>query len=267
MQIPVSASLLSLWEQGRDATPTGKALLLLAALFPTIAVEQLVQWPLGMRDAYLLQLRRALFGAHMEGSASCPACGALLEFTLSTDMLLSAAGSNSSATLPVPTVGSELEPAALANPPRSLAVGGYELTFRLPSSQDMLALERSKEDQVSDAQAVESLLARCLLTAQRDAQPVGVAELPPEVREALSAAMARADTLAEIQLEFSCAACGHASAMLLDVASYVWQEIGSWATTLLQEIHALALAYGWREADILALSAWRRRYYLSLIYG
>ena len=35
----------------------------------------------------------------------------------------------------------------------------------------------------------------------------------------------------------------------------------------LRDVHTLASTYGWREADILALSPWRRQYYLALIAG
>ena len=53
--------------------------------------------------------------------------------------------------------------------------------------------------------------------------------------------------------------------MPLDVAAFFWTELNAWAVRLLREIHALASAYGWREADILALSPKRRDLYLELI--
>jgi hypothetical protein len=36
---------------------------------------------------------------------------------------------------------------------------------------------------------------------------------------------------------------------------------------MLVEVHKLASAYGWREADILAMSATRRSMYLNIING
>jgi hypothetical protein len=38
----------------------------------------------------------------------------------------------------------------------------------------------------------------------------------------------------------------------------------TWVRRLLREVHTLALAYGWREADILNMSARRRRFYLEM---
>jgi hypothetical protein len=51
----------------------------------------------------------------------------------------------------------------------------------------------------------------------------------------------------------------------LDIASYLWSEIHAWAGRMLRDVHALAAAYGWREADILAMSPWRRQAYLEMI--
>ena len=79
--------------------------------------------------------------------------------------------------------------------------------------------------------------------------------------------MAAADPQADVELALSCPACGHAWPAAFDIASFLWTEVDAWARVLLHEIHALASAYGWREADILALSPRRRRAYLELIGG
>jgi hypothetical protein len=65
-------------------------------------------------------------------------------------------------------------------------------------------------------------------------------------------------------LDFICPVCGHAGQTLFDIAGYLWEEIRTQAQRLLHEVHALARAYGWREGDILALSAARRRAYLEM---
>ena len=58
---------------------------------------------------------------------------------------------------------------------------------------------------------------------------------------------------------------GNRESVALDIASFVWSEIHAWAIRLLHDVHALALAYGWREVDILTMSPWRRQAYLELI--
>ena len=53
----------------------------------------------------------------------------------------------------------------------------------------------------------------------------------------------------------------------LEIAGFFWAELSTQARRLLGEVHTIASAYGWREAEILALSARRRHYYLELISG
>jgi len=47
---------------------------------------------------------------------------------------------------------------------------------------------------------------------------------------------------------------------------FFWAELAAEAKRLLREVDALARAYGWREADILALSSQRRHAYLELVW-
>jgi len=53
--------------------------------------------------------------------------------------------------------------------------------------------------------------------------------------------------------------------MTFDILTYLWSEIEDWAQRLLLEVHTLALAYGWSERDILAMSPRRRRLYLEMV--
>ena len=64
-----------------------------------------------------------------------------------------------------------------------------------------------------------------------------------------------------------CPECGHRWHATFDIVSFFWSEIDAWAYRTLHQVHRLASAYGWREADILAMSPWRRQFYLSLQNG
>ncbi len=68
-----------------------------------------------------------------------------------------------------------------------------------------------------------------------------------------------------MRFELSCPACGHGWLTPLDAPGYLWREIETQARRLLHEVHALASAYGWREADILAMTARRRWAYLEML--
>jgi hypothetical protein len=63
----------------------------------------------------------------------------------------------------------------------------------------------------------------------------------------------------------SCPACQHEWLAMFDILSFFWTEIEAWAYRTLRQVHTLASAYGWREADVLAISAWRRQRYLEMV--
>ena len=89
--------------------------------------------------------------------------------------------------------------------------------------------------------------------------------LPDDVASAIAAAMAEADPQAKIDLALDCPACGHAWTNLLDIAGFLWREVDAWARRTLLDIHTLARAYGWSEAQILALTTGRRDLYLAML--
>jgi hypothetical protein len=63
----------------------------------------------------------------------------------------------------------------------------------------------------------------------------------------------------------TCAACGHRWSALFDIVAFFWTELCVRAERLLVEVHTMARAYGWREADILAMSEARRHCYLEFL--
>jgi hypothetical protein len=235
------SELLEAWERGQGKTPVRRALVLLSAACPESQAESLAELSVGQRDALLLTLREWTFGPRMTGLTSCTRCGEQLEFDCEAAQL---------------RVSSEAAPPAALE----LSATGYELQFRLPNSLDL-----EQAAQCRDAAASQRLLLeQCLLSARRGDSEVSAEHLPPEIREAASARMAEADPQADLQLHFSCPQCGHSWQARFDIESFFWSEISAWAVRLLREVHALARAYGWREADILALSPWRRQMYLRM---
>lgn len=239
MQPLSAAELLAVWEQGLNRTPARWALAVLAAADPETPATALGQLPVGARDSRLLALREWLFGSRLVGLAACPACVEQLELDFHADDIRA---------LPAELPG-EL----------NLTLDDYELRFRLPNGLDLAALS---EQPAADPWA---LFERCLLDARRGgvAQPVGA--LPDEVLVAAGERMAAADPQADVQLALRCPACDHAWEAPFDIAAFLWNEVNAWAARLLAEVHRLAWAYGWREADILAMSPQRRYAYLELI--
>ena len=82
---------------------------------------------------------------------------------------------------------------------------------------------------------------------------------------AVSDGMEEMDPQGDILLDISCISCGHSWKIVFDIVTFFWTEIDAWAHRILREVHDLAKAYGWREADILAMSPWRRQIYLEMV--
>jgi hypothetical protein len=239
------AHLLDVWERAYGTSPARQGLVLLQAALPDLPPERLAGLSVGQRDLYLLLLREATFGRTLAGYAQCPQCREGLEMTLAIDTLYLA------------------RPEEGPRPPLPIAWrdGSLELLFRLPDSDDLLALEHVAG--VTEAQA--ALLERCLLSATVDGTARPVRELPEPARQRLVEQMEAHDPQANIELLLSCTHCGHQWTVLFDIVSYLWREVDNAARRTVREVHALAAAYGWRERDVLALSPWRRQLYLRLV--
>jgi hypothetical protein len=237
-----SGQVLEVWERGQGHGLAVRALALLAAASPEASWEELGALPLGERDRQLLELREETLGSRIEGAVRCPACGEALDVTLDARELRSGARTGTP-------------------PELELSRDALELRFRLPNSLDLLAAERC----AAVGEARRLLAGRCVLEARRGGEPVPADGLSEEDVQALAATLAEADPGAELLLELRCPACERGWWELFDVASFFWAELDVQARRLLREVHALARAYGWREADVLALSPQRRRLYLEMV--
>jgi hypothetical protein len=143
-----------------------------------------------------------------------------------------------------------------------VALGQSE--FRLPTSRDLAHLAAQPE--APDAAML--LLERCRLDGDRqDLGTEGDAPLDMNEQEVeeVGSMLALADPLAEILLDFDCPVCGESFQESLDLASFLWAELEAASRLLLLDVHTLASAYGWGEAEILGLSASRREFYLEMV--
>lgn len=181
-----------------------------------------------MRDQRLLDLRTALAGPRVECETDCPTCGERLDIELDADRLR--------AEPPDPSVG-------------TVRRGRRTIHVRPPDSRDIAACLGAGDPE-------RELLDRCT--------DLGDGPIADEVREAVAREMAALDPGAEILLDAACPACDERWEVPLDVASLAFEDVTQIATRLLREVDQLARAYGWRERDVLGLSAERRRAYVAL---
>jgi hypothetical protein len=244
MRTPTANELLAAWEQGLDQSPTRRALLLLTAGWSDIAPDKLAALPIGVRDARLLRLRELLFGDPVAAVSRCAACGNPLDVSFHVhDMRAEQIDAG--------------EPEVLTH---RLQVADYDIAFRLPASADILAVASLGEDA-----ARRALISHCVVEARHAGAATAAGELPDTIVAALTDTMRKADPQAQIELAMTCPACGHDWIALFDIAAFLWHEVHAWAQRTLRDVDALARAYGWREADILAMSARRRQRYLDMV--
>jgi len=239
---PGARELLQAWEYGLSGSPTQRALTLLATALPDASLDDIAGLPTGTRDLGLLRLRSELFGDRVEAVCSCPACGEQLDACFDARELL------------------RDENTVAAGPPaptRPLSLHGSQVTVRAPNSLDLLAVAGDPDIPASR----RALLRRCL-----GPLPAEFADtMPDDLIDEVVTQIAALDPRARIELGLTCAACGHAWPAVFDIASFLWAEINAWAHRTLRDVHAIARAYGWPEADILAMSPLRRQCYLEMV--
>jgi hypothetical protein len=237
MQALSGRDLVAVWESGLHASSAERALAILAACLPEARPDDLAALPIGERDRLLVAVHTATFGQDFQAQISCAACGQALEFCL-----------------PLTSVGRL--PDAPFEPGREFQVNDVVVEYRLPDSRDLAAIA-----ELSDlAEARSALGSRCVLAVS----PEGEALSEP-VLSALAEEMARQQPWADIAVDLTCPACNQRWQAPFDPATFVWSEIAAEARRLLREVHRLASAYGWREADILSMSTPRRHAYLELV--
>lgn len=227
MQPLDDAALVALWERGALLHPLDRALVLCAAVRDDVPPAGLADLPLGAVNRALLEVRRAAFGRRLTTLVSCERCAAALEIALDADVL----------------------EAALGTP----GTTDREASLRAPTTRDLAAVAGE-----ADADHAADMLARrCWVASDREAPPR--AEIEPRL-EAL-------DPAADIALDMTCDACGHAWHASLDLGVFLWTEVATRAATVFADVDRLARAYGWTEREVLALSPQRRAVYLELCRG
>jgi len=237
-----AAQLLRVWEEGCTLNQAERPLAVLAEAAPDASHGELAALSIGRRDRRLLALREATFGPRFQALGSCSECGERLELAFSAADVR--AGTDD------------------VGPPGPLSLGELALEIRLPDSTDVAAAGQCS----SIASARQTIARRCIGSAHRDGVPVAPESVPDELIPEIARRLEAADPGADTTLEASCPACQARSELVFDIASFFWAEIEGEALRLFRDVHRLAQSYGWREADILAMTPLRRRAYLELLH-
>jgi hypothetical protein len=237
--------ILSIWERGLNEHSIDRALTILEVACQDMDRNKLATLTIAQRDTILLNIREEIFGPTFKGFAECPQCTENLVFTISTNDIR------------------EKEKDVTFKNEHSLKLrdNGIELIFRLPTSVDLAAVLNCGE-----VQAARNLLVqRCLLQVKHNDERLSENKPSVEVLDRLIERMSECGSESEILIDLLCTACSHRWQVTFDIAAFLWSEIDIHAKRLMREVHILASAYKWSEADILAMSAIRRQCHLDMV--
>jgi hypothetical protein len=198
------------------------------------------------RDRALVRLRQMSLGDRLDTQVDCPRCGV----TNQVDFRLSSL------------------PLDFAPPPGQIELtleDGRHAALRLPTAGDQEELLDAGLD--SAAARRTWLLARLLVRLGDWQAPFDEAfarGLPARARRELEQAMEAQGAFLDLRMTVQCRGCGHAFSSAFDVAAFFF-ELKEHGWRLLREVHQLARAYHWSQAEILSLNPRRRLQYLLLI--
>jgi hypothetical protein len=120
-----------------------------------------------------------------------------------------------------------------------------DVSFRLPTVEDVAST-------ATEGQA--AIVRRCI-------RPMDVS---PSLRRRVERAMETMAPSLYDTLDCSCHECGVSVPIMFNPVAYVLEELSRRAQHVYEEVHVLALAYGWSEREILTLPHDRRTRYAEL---
>ena len=201
------------------------------------AVRDAGALPVGDVDAIVVELRRQALGDRVVARGDCGACGSPFDIRFS----LVSFEAHQRPRRP--------RNVTAADQPGSWSLRGSSVTFRIPTADDVLGAADADDP-------LAMLRERCIYGAasQRD------------VRRA-EAVMARLAPTLQAEVNGQCPNCAKTAALGVDARELCLADLRFLAGSVLENVHLLAWAYNWREADILALPSTRRTRYADWVRG
>jgi hypothetical protein len=214
-------------------------------------------------EALLLRLRQRVFGDAVRSDIVCPAvrpdgtpCRTRIDIAFSTSDYLDHHAPDARAI-------------ARRAAPADDAPGWYRLPgddepavrFRPPTVGDLKAALAAEGGVRPD----RALLRRCCCVVSGAADAAMAAALPARLRRRIEAAMEAIAPALSRALPCRCPECGAETAVSFDVLPYCLGELRAHAAFVYDDVHRLASAYGWTEAEILTLPSARRARYVDRV--
>lgn len=236
-----AAQLFTVVDAGMHANAAERGRIMLAASLPQLDDERLDELSLGQRDAHVLELRCGTFGETLSARVSCPSCSVRLSVR-------------------IPREHVALQPPSTdAAPVVHVEHGPVVVEACAPDGAALLAAAACHD--VAAARA--SLIAGCIVSARIDGESVDPLRLDDATLDFVGQAIVAAEPQVDVRVGMSCASCGHELTPVLDIVQFLWRELSAASVHLLDEVHQLAMGYGWSEEQVLQLPAARRRQYVE----
>jgi len=203
------------------------------------------------RDMMVCALRMLTFGPELWGIAQCPHtdCGSRLDVVFDLT------------TVKVPRINEQREHrATIERGPQKI-----DLLYREPNGSDQEILSRLLHHDPGTARY--ELISRCLIEANGipDTTAKTLAGLPEDLVHDIDKAISEGITSFDWDLDITCSECSRVFASTLDIQAYFWEELQLTNEDFWKEVHQLAFYYHWSESELLSLTRWRRKMYLSHI--
>jgi hypothetical protein len=133
---------------------------------------------------------------------------------------------------------------------------GKRATVRPPTGNDQREWRRRRY--ASRDEAAVAIASRLVIEPP-------MSPIAPTAMDTIAAALAVADPLVSFTVSCMCPACGQPHETTVDLEMLALRRIAARRQALLQDVHALACAYGWTEQETLAIPPERRAEYRELI--
>lgn len=240
MPLPSAAQVLDLWDGWENANLPDRALAILATVDPQGDPASLT---VAERDRSLIHLRRDILGSTMEMVVTCPRCEVDVSFAVEADDLVASLDAG------------DVDPVIRSS------TGDWHFSYRLPTTQIMCEVAAAGEP----AAGRRILLDRCLVEVSHGDVRLDPREVQADGEAAFAAVLEDEFPGGETAFAVSCGECGHEWEAEFDITSYLWTELVQLARRIITDVHQLAAAYGWRESEIVAMSARRRSAYIEML--
>lgn len=139
---------------------------------------------------------------------------------------------------------------------------GTELELRLPTGRDQLDWINNSENMANSGFGE---MASTLVNRVNGEMPSQQFRVSDKWIDHIGRALEQHDDLMTLEISIHCPACHEETLIDLDLEEKLLEILATEQQRSLNQIHRLALAYHWSEADIMAMPDRRRQYYLGQI--